>query len=173
VLILASRSPQRRAILEQLGIPFTVEPADVEELSEGDPRQVALENARRKAGGRAGALGVDTVVALDGRIYGKPADHEHARETLLALSDRTHQVVSGMVLGDEGVTVITEVTFRPLDELVDWYVATEEWRERAGGYAIQARGAALVRGIRGDYSNVVGLPIAALLDLLGTRVLGH
>ena len=168
MLILASRSPQRRAILEQLGIAFTVEPADVEELAEGDPVQVALENARRKAGGRPGTLGVDTLVALDGRIYGKPADERQARETLLALGGRTHEVISGMVLGDEGVTVTTEVSFRPLEDLVDWYVATGEWRGRAGGYAIQGRGAALVRGIRGDYLNVVGLPAAALLDLAGT-----
>ena len=144
----------------------------MEELSEGDPVQVALENARRKAGGRANTLGVDTLVALDGRIYGKPADEQDARATLAALSGRTHQVISGMVLADEGVTVTTEVTFRAIDDLLDWYVATGEWRERAGGYAIQARGAALVRGIRGDYSNVVGLPVSALLDLLGTAALG-
>ncbi len=171
-MILASRSPQRRAILEQLGIAVEVRPADVEELAQGDPRDVALENARRKAGSRADTLGVDTLVALDGRIYGKPADAAHARETLGALSGRTHEVVSGLVYGDDGVTVTTEVTFREAsDELLDWYVATDEWRGRAGGYAIQGRGAALVRGIRGDYSNVVGLPVAALLDLVGVAAL--
>jgi septum formation protein len=171
VLILASRSPQRRAILEQLGIPFTVEPADVEELATGDPTAVALENARRKAGGRPNTLGVDTLVALDDRIYGKPEHEAQARETLRALSDTTHRVISGLVYEDDGITVTTEVTFRDVEPLIDWYVATGEWRERAGGYAIQGRGAALVRGIRGDYLNVVGLPVAALLDLLGIAAL--
>jgi septum formation protein len=170
-LILASRSPQRTAILDQLGIAHTVAPADVEELTEGDPRQVALENARRKAGGRPDTLGVDTLVALDDRIYGKPADEGHARETLLALSDATHLVVSGLVYEDDGVVVTTEVTFRDVEPLLDWYLATGEWRGRAGGYAIQGRGAALVRGIRGDYLNVVGLPVAALVDLVGTDLL--
>jgi septum formation protein len=168
-VILASRSPQRRAILEQLGLEFTIQPADVEELAQGDPHEVALENARRKAAAIDGAdvLGVDTLVALDGRIYGKPSAPEAARATLSALSGRTHEVVSGLVLGDDGITVTTEVTFRELDDAtIDWYVATREWEGRAGGYAIQARGAALVRGIRGDYLNVVGLPAAALLDLL-------
>ena len=171
-MILASRSPQRRAILEQLGIAFEVRPADVEELTQGDPKAVALENARRKSGGQPGVLGVDTLVALDGTIFGKPVDAAAAHATLRMLSGRTHEVVSGLLYGDDGVTVVTEVTFRELpDELLDWYVATGEWRERAGGYAIQGRGAALVRGIRGDYSNVVGLPVAALLDLLGASAL--
>ncbi len=144
----------------------------MEELAAGDPVEVALENARRKAGGRQNTLGVDTLVALDGEIYGKPADAGHARATLRALAGRTHQVVSGLVLGDEGTTVTTEVTLREADdELIDWYLETGEWRERAGGYAIQGRGAALVRGIRGDYSNVVGLPVAALVDLLGIAAL--
>jgi len=175
VLILASRSPQRRAILEQVGLAFEVQPADVEELGEGDPREVALENARRKAGGRPRTLGVDTLVALDGRVFGKPADAAGARETLARLAGRTHEVVSGLCYEGDGVAVATEVTFREAgDDLLDWYVATGEWRDRAGGYAIQGRGAALVRGIRGDYLNVVGLPVAALLDLLGVGALtGH
>ena len=142
-------------------------PTDVDELTEGDPIEVALENARRKAGGQPNTLGVDTLVALDGRIYGKPASVEEARETLLALSDRTHRVVSGLVYEDEGVTVTTEVTFRDVGPLVDWYLVADEWQGRAGGYAIQGRGAAFVRGIRGDYFNVVGLPVAALIDVLG------
>ena len=170
-MILASRSPQRTAILKQLGIAHVVEPADVEELEEGDPVEVALENARRKAQGRPDTLGVDTLVALDGVIYGKPESEDQARETLLALSDKTHRVVSGLAYEDQVATVVTEVTFRPLDDLVDWYAQTGEWRGRAGGYAIQGRGAALVREIRGDYLNVVGLPAAALLDLLGLAAL--
>jgi septum formation protein len=117
-------------------------------------------------------LGVDTLVALHGTIYGKPADEAGARATLQTLQGATHQVVSGLALARDGrletASAVTDVTFRPLnDEILDWYVATGEWRERAGGYAIQGRGAALVREIRGDYLNVVGLPAATLLDLLG------
>jgi septum formation protein len=135
---------------------------------------VARENARRKALAVDGALvlGVDTVVALEGVIYGKPRDEAHARETLAALSGATHQVVSGLALVEGGelrtASAVTHVTFRALDRrVIDWYVAGGEWRDRAGGYAIQGRGAALVRAIRGDYLNVVGLPATALLDLLG------
>ena len=170
-LVLASASPQRTAILAQLGIAHVVEPADVVELAEGDPAQVALENARRKAGGRPNTLGVDTLVAHVGRIHGKPRAAAEARSVLLSLSDAVHEVISGLVYEDEGVTVTTEVTFRDIEPVVDWYVATGEWQGRAGGYAIQGKGAALVRGIRGDYLNVVGLPVAALLDLLGLQAL--
>ena len=113
-------------------------------------------------------LGVDTVVALDGRIYGKPADEGEAAATLRALGGRTHEVVSGLALargGDVEVDVaLTSVTFATVTEdLLQWYVATGEWRDRAGGYAIQGRGAALVTAIDGDYLNVVGLPVAQLL----------
>ena len=114
-------------------------------------------------------LGVDTIVVLDGRIYGKPRDEDDAREMLSALSGRTHVVVSGLALKRGETEVIdasTEVRFRDLQEILPWYLASGEWRERAGGYAIQGRGAALVREIHGDYLNVVGLPVAALLDLL-------
>ena len=171
MLTLASASPQRRAILEQLGVAFVVTPSEAEELSEGDPHEVALENARRKATAVEGdlVLGVDTLVALDGAIYGKPADEDHARETLRALQGHTHQVVSGIAVEPQGLTAVavTDVVFREMDDAwIDWYVQTGEWRGRAGGYAIQARGAALVREIRGDYLNVVGLPVSALLDLL-------
>jgi septum formation protein len=131
---------------------------------------VATENARRKAAAVSGdglVLAVDTIVTLDGAIYGKPRDAAHARQTLRALSGRTHQVVSGLALGDTVVHATTDVTFRTLDDGdLDWYLATGEWRERAGGYAIQGRGAALVTRIDGDYLNVVGLPAAALVGLL-------
>ncbi len=153
-------------------MPFTARPADVAELAAGEPHAVAAENARRKAAAtEAGpgevVLGVDTLVALDGVIYGKPRDSEHAVQTLRTLAGRTHEVVSGLVLGTHRpVTAVTTVTFRDLDDAaLAAYVATGEWEGRAGGYAIQGRGAALVRGIRGDYLNVVGLPVAALLDL--------
>jgi len=118
-------------------------------------------------------LGVDTIVVLDAEVYGKPADAADARATLERLGGRTHEVVSGVCLvvpGDaEPRTAVatTRVTFRDLDEkTLNWYIATEEWRERAGGYAIQQRGAALVASLDGDYLNVVGLPVATLLSLL-------
>jgi septum formation protein len=174
MLILASRSPQRRAILEQLGVSFEVRPADIEELEEGPPEQIATENARRKAEAVAApgdvVLGVDTVVSLGDRLYGKPATSDEAGATLRALSGRTHQVISGLCLTDGRDTrttkAITNVQFAALDDaLIDWYVATGEWRDRAGGYAIQGRGAALVERIEGDYFNVVGLPVVVLLEL--------
>jgi septum formation protein len=175
-LVLASRSPQRRAILEQLGIEFDVVDVDVDELSAGPADEVARMNALRKAQAgtatRPGAtvLGVDTVVALDGQIFGKPDSAEDAEAMLQRLSGRTHEVVSGLALlapdNPQVVHEVTMVTFRPLtDELVRRYVKTCEWSGRAGGYAIQEQGAALVRSISGDYLNVVGLPVGALLDL--------
>jgi septum formation protein len=176
-LVLASRSPQRRAILEQLGVDFTIRvPEGVDELESGPPHEVALENAYRKAsaihigGADAPVLGVDTVVALGARLYGKPGDPDEARATLTALAGRRHAVVSGVCLIERGrprtAAAQTLVEFRALSEpLIDWYVASGEWRERAGGYAIQGRGAALVAAIEGDYSNVVGLPVATLLEL--------
>jgi septum formation protein len=130
------------------------------------------ENALRKAQAVAGDLvvGVDTVVALEGRIYGKPQDEEEARGFLHALSGHTHEVWSGIALVEPGRVRqgvdMTEVTFCPLDgRTIDWYLATGEWRDRAGGYAIQGRGAALVERINGDYSTVVGLPVARLVEL--------
>jgi septum formation protein len=186
-LVLASASPQRRAILERLGVSFTVRPTHVAEIEQGEPEKVAVQNALRKAraayraptpepvaGGQGNVgetvLGVDTLVALDGHIYGKPADENDARATLRALSGTTHTVFSGVALlsaGRERVALArTRVDFREFDEkLIDWYVAGGEWRGRAGGYAIQGVGAVLVREIHGDYQNVVGLPLATLLDM--------
>ncbi len=178
-LVLASASPQRSAALARLGVPFEIQPSDVAELEHGAPEEVAVENALRKAravaaarGGGAGeaVLGVDTLVTLDGVIYGKPADAAHARATLSALSGTTHRVLSGVALLLDGeqrtALAATEVRFRELDEtLLEWYVAREEWRERSGGYAIQKGGSLLVAEVRGDYENVVGLPLATLLDL--------
>jgi septum formation protein len=175
--VLASRSPQRSAILNQLGIPFEVQPADVAERAGGDPWAAVLGNALRKARavaervgtGRA-VLGVDTEVLLDGRLLGKAEDERHARAHLEALSRRTHEVLSGVGLlhaGRESTAVVrTAVAFRALDaEVVDWYLDSGEWRGRAGAYAVQGRGAALVASIEGDYWNVVGLPVPALLDM--------
>jgi septum formation protein len=172
VITLASRSPQRRAILTQLGVEFEVVAPDVEELTEGEPRTVVVENALRKARAVDGecVLGVDTEVFLDGRVFGKPADAEAAREQLLALSARVHEVWSGIALREGGsektTAAVTKVRFRSLDEpLLEWYLASGEWRGRAGGYAIQGRGAALVEGVEGDFWNVVGLPVPELLEL--------
>jgi septum formation protein len=178
---------------------------EVEELREGEPAEVVLENARRKA--RAGleqaaapgqvgegegvmALGVDTDVALEGRLLGKARTEDEARERLEALSGRTHEVLSGVVfLGvgafvTDGVTkapvtagnaaaleersgiATSYVTFKRLDDAtLTRYVQSGEWRDRAGAYAIQGLGAILVDELRGDFSNVVGLPLALLLDL--------
>jgi septum formation protein len=176
-LILASASPQRRAILARLGAAFEVRPAGIAEVAHGEPERVAVENALRKARAVRDpardelVLGVDTLVELDGRIYGKPPSERAARATLLALSGATHTVISGIALlhhgaGERTALARTSVRFRELAPgTLDWYVATGEWRERAGAYAIQGAGAALVREIDGDYENVVGLPLAALLDL--------
>jgi septum formation protein len=161
-------------------VAFEVRPSGVEELDRGDPAEVARENALRKAHAACRpdrselVLGCDTLVALDGVIYGKPEDEVAARETLSALGGATHEVVSGVALLRTGAgaepprtaTVRTEVTFRELDStLMDWYVATGEWQGRSGGYAIQGAGAALVRRVEGEVENVVGLPLATLLDI--------
>ena len=175
-LILASASPQRQALLRRLGVRFEARPVDAAELDRGDPEEVALANALSKAraarvADRAEAvIGCDTVVAHGGEIYGKPADERAARATLRALSGETHEVISGLALalpeGERTATARTAVSFRELNEdLLAWYLALGEWRGRAGGYAIQGAGAALVRCIEGDYENVVGLPLATLLDL--------
>jgi septum formation protein len=172
-LILASGSPQRKAILEQLGVDFRVEVPDVEELLEGDPREAVLENALRKARSVRGdvVLGADTAVVLGDRALGKPADRRQAAEFLAALNGGTHEVMTGIAVvdpgGERGDVAVTRVRFRDLRPAeLDWYLATEEWRDRAGGYAIQGRGAALVDSIEGDYWNVVGLPVPALLGLI-------
>jgi septum formation protein len=167
-VILASRSPQRRAILTQLGVEFEVVVPDVEELEEGDPREMVVENALRKVRAVEGdlVLGVDTTVVLDGRSYGKPGNAEEAEEVLRLLSGRTHEVWSGVALNDRTTTACTSVEFRTIAKpLMDWYLRSGEWRDRAGGYAIQGRGAALVERIEGDFWNVVGLPVPALLEL--------
>jgi septum formation protein len=180
-VLLASRSPQRSAILGQLGIPFRVLPsAHEEETVPGDPVATVEENARGKALHVAArvppepdevVLGVDTVVVLGDDILGKAADEAQAREYLLRLAGRTHEVVSGLCLvaGDRLACghAVTCVTFRPLTEgALDRYLASGEWRERAGAYAIQGIGSSLIQGVRGDYFNVVGLPVALLADKL-------
>ena len=174
-LTLASRSPQRRAILAQLGIDFHAVEPEVEEEFEGEPRALVVENALRKARWAADeapgrVLGADTDVVLEGQVLGKPRDRSHAESMLRLLSARTHRVVSGIALIDGAATrtatALTRVEMRSLEAPeLEWYLDSGEWRERAGGYAIQGRGAALVEAIEGDFWNVVGLPVAELLRL--------
>ena len=183
-LLLASRSPQRRAILGQLAIPFeAVVPQYDEKLSAADPIAEVERHAQGKARSMAGiagdrpVLGVDTEVVLDGRVYGKPGDEAEAEAMLEELSGQTHEVVSGLCLltpaWEELRHAVTRVSFRALTPReLGLYVVSEEWRERAGGYAIQGLGAALVERIDGDYLNVVGLPTALLVHLLAERFPG-
>lgn len=183
-LLLASRSPQRRAILEQLAIPFeAVVPQYYEQLTRADPVAEVERHAQGKARSVAGiagdrpVLGVDTEVVLDGRVYGKPADEAEAEAMLDELSGKTHEVISGLCLltpaWEELRHAVTRVSFRALTPReLGLYVVSEEWRERAGGYAIQGLGAALVERIEGDYLNVVGLPAALLVGLLAERFPG-
>jgi septum formation protein len=169
---------------------------EVEELTEGEPEEAVVENARRKA--RAGTeilmrghqppklagavtgvagvgwdlvLGVDTEVVLDGRLLGKAADQNEARDRLEALSGRTHEVLSGVVLiardGERSGLAKSRVTFRALtSELLAAYLASGEWRDRAGAYAVQGLGSTLVERVEGDLSNVIGLPVALLVELV-------
>ena len=189
-LVLASRSPRRREILGWLGVEFEVVDPDVDELTTGlDPEGLVLENARRKAaagiealtGGADDAvvLAVDTDVFVDGEMLGQPADRAGAEERLLRLSGREHDVLSGLCLLGPRATGIpgdplrersgvarSRVGFRDLDEsLLAAYLDSEEWRGRAGGYAIQGLGSILVDRVEGDFSNVVGLPVRLLLQL--------
>ena len=177
MLVLASTSPQRRAILDQLRIPYEAVAPRYEEHDPPDADPVAL--VREHVGGKARSvhraggvtLGVDTTVHLDERIYAKPDGADGATAMLRELAGRTHAVLSGLCLitdaGERVEHAETRVTFRHLDDdAVAAYVASREWEGRAGGYAIQGLGGRLVERIDGDYLNVVGLPGALLLDVL-------
>jgi nucleoside triphosphate pyrophosphatase len=182
-IILASRSPQRRTLLKSLGLNFTSIPSEVEETSEGEPREVVLANALAKgravaARRREGTLVIagDTEVVVDGRVVGQPAFEGEARWCLETLSGRTHEVLGALALvgpdridGEPSVRTGVEssrVTFGDLGpDLIDRYLASGEWRGRAGGYAVQGLGSALVDGVDGDVSNVIGLPVRLLLRL--------
>jgi nucleoside triphosphate pyrophosphatase len=176
-LLLASTSPQRSAILHQLAIPFDVVAPDYEEVGD-DPVEHAVGKARSVDPGDARpVLGVDTIVRCDGVVLGKPDDYADAERMLERLSGKTHEVISGLCLRtfawEEVQTETTLVSFRPLTPRdLAWYLAAGEWEGRAGGYAIQGRGAALVERIEGDYLNVVGLPAALLVRLLASRFAG-
>jgi septum formation protein len=180
-LVLASRSPQRSTLLRQLGVPFRIVVSEHDEdLHDGDPVRIVERNARGKAEEvlarvrlRTGelVLGVDTVVVADGRVLGKASGEDEAAQYLRLLAGRRHEVFSGLHLcsRERGTTVhaMTGVTFRELEAgEIARYVACGEWRERAGAYAIQGVGSALVSSVDGDYFNVVGLPVPALLGAL-------
>jgi len=176
-LVLASTSPQRRAILEQLQLPFVVVPPHYEELGD-DPVEHAAGKARSVDGAGRVVLGVDTDVFLDGRRLGKAGDADEARAMLESLTGRTHEVVSGLCLRSPGWEelhrVSTAVSFRPVAAAeIARFVASGEWQGRAGAYAIQGLGATLVERLEGDYLNVVGLPAALLVRLLAEHFPGR
>jgi septum formation protein len=181
-VVLASASPRRRDLLEKIGLKFIVAPAEVDEdsLPYRTPRELAIKAAFAKALAvaphyqRAILLAADTVVALDGKVYGKPASPDDARRMLRELSGQRHVVITGIVVKESrGMAVLdaveTWVTLRELSEgEIERYVATGEPMDKAGAYAIQGRANAFVTHVEGDYWNVVGLPVARLLELLGS-----
>ena len=183
-LLLASRSPQRRAILEQLGVPFEVALPQFEEAVGGaDPAETVRENARGKARSVAGVaaerpvLGVDTEVVVEGRVFGKPGERLRGRGDAGGARRPDARGRLGLCLltpgWEEVEHEVTRVSFRELDARdLAAYVGTGEWEGRAGAYAVQGRGAALVERIEGDYLNVVGLPAALLVRLLAERFPG-
>lgn len=200
LLILASRSPRRHSLLRDLGIPFTAALSEAEEESEGGPPQeIAERNALAKIGAvglatdlppGAFILGTDTLVVVDDRVMGKPQSAADAASMVAALAGRTHRVVSGVALRRSGFAdgpdgfgetrvghAWTDVTFLPLSEDdVDAYVASGEWKGKAGGYAVQGLAALFVAEVRGEYSNVVGLPLCLLARMfreLGFDLLGR
>jgi septum formation protein len=173
-VVLASGSPQRREILEKLGVEFEVVVPGVDELTGGDPEVEVVENARRKARAVAGegriVIACDTDVALDGKALGKPADEDEARDYLDRMSGRAHTVLSGLVVLEDGEErrglESTSVFFKRLSaEEKERYVRFGEWRGRSGGYAIQTLGSTLVERVEGSVSNVVGLPVGLLVEL--------
>jgi septum formation protein len=179
-LILASESPRRIKLLEQIGIPFTSLPSNIDENSiKGSPSDIAEKLAERKAmaahanpGGRW-ILGADTIVVSGNSIMGKPSDNEDARSMLSILSGKEHEVITGYaIISPSGEIACTDheetrVSIKILsDKEIDSYIATQEPFGKAGSYAIQGIGSFLVEGIRGSYSNVVGLPLCPLIKKL-------
>jgi septum formation protein len=179
-LILASASPRREELLRQLGVPFTVVRSDLpEEMTGGSPveslRALSLAKARAVAGrvGTGVVLGADTVVVLDGVIFGKPANPDDARRMLRALRGRSHEVITGVALVEAPAraeisrVVVTRVQMRRYGEdEIDAYVATGEPTDKAGAYGIQGEGGKLVSRVDGCYWNVVGLPLRTTRRLL-------
>jgi len=179
-LILASASPRREELLRRLGVPFSVVRSDLpEELTGGSSvesvRALALAKARAVAGRVATGvvLGADTVVVLDGAIFGKPANPDDARRMLRALRGRSHQVITGVALveapalAETSLAVVTRVQMRQYGEdEIDAYVGSGEPADKAGAYAIQGEGGKLVSHVDGCYTNVVGLPLGTTRRLL-------
>jgi len=180
-LVLASASPRRAEILRAVGWPFEALPANIDESRHDHEdattyvKRVALAKAEvvtlRVTG--ATVVGADTVVVVEGEILGKPRDEEDARRMLRLLQGRWHQVLTGVAVFNGNVGrarvahEVTEVRFAVMDEAeVGWYVATGEPIDKAGAYAIQGLGARFIKGIKGDYSNVVGLPVRLLYELI-------
>jgi septum formation protein len=180
-IVLASQSPQRIALLEQIGLKFEKIPSNVDE--EKVPRTRPTSYVKRLAKLKAKAvakqidegivIGADTVVCIDDRILDKPQDTNDAINTLRLLDGRVHRVISGICVINKysGTTftksITTKVKFKKLDnKLIEWYIGTGESFDKAGSYAIQGKGAVLIEWIRGDYSNVVGMPVAALTLIL-------
>lgn len=186
MLVLASASPRRQELLCNAGIEFTVLPADVVEIpfdGEGArdcARRLAREKAWKVWRARPGdvVLGADTIVVVDGTILGKPVDHDDAARMLRLLAGRTHQVVTGVCLiGSKQDTVVdSETTLVTMSELSDQeildYVATGEPMDKAGAYAIQGIASRWIPRIEGDYSNVVGLPVARVYRMLRDSKVG-
>ncbi len=180
MLILASQSPRRRELLEQIGLrDFLIHPAKGEETAPAglSPERLVERLSRQKAAEVAAAcpgdvvIAADTVVAAGGAVLGKPRTPEEAAEMLASLSGRTHTVYTGVTVRRDGEAVTeheaTSVRFRPLSRAeIAAYVATGEPMDKAGAYGIQGRGALLVEGIEGDYFNVVGLPLCRLAQIL-------
>ena len=178
-LLLASSSPRRSQILEMIGWPFEVGAVEVDETLRDDesPRQYVsrLAAAKAKASGDIHShrpiVAADTTVVVDEHILAKPADAEDARRMLRLLQGRWHQVLTGVgLLSESGLEVdveMTEVRFAPMSKAeIDWYVETREPMDKAGAYAIQGKGARFIEGIKGDYFNVMGLPVRLLYDLV-------
>lgn len=194
-LILASASPRRRELLGSLGLDFTVRPVDLEETPHPneEPRAYVERLAREKARARCApgelVLAADTIVVADGELLGKPSGPEEAEAMLHRLAGREHTVLTGVALRqpgtgeqapeeptdgarEEATVERSDVTLAPLSsEEIRWYVTTGEPLDKAGSYAIQGLGALFVESVRGNYSNVVGLPLPALYRLF--RRLGH
>ena len=176
-LILASSSPRRRELMGYTGIPFEVITAEAEETKKGDPRALVMENARRKARAVADThpgrtvLGADTVVYLEGKVLGKPRDHADAKRMIAQLSGAWHTVYTGVcVISPQGEDVRCDesrVRFvRLTEEEIERYAASQEPMDKAGAYALQGKGGMFVSRIEGSYSNVIGLPMALVREML-------
>lgn len=183
-IVLASQSPRRRELLEQLGLEFTIQPSTVEEkVTSEDPVEVVRELSRQKAqdvadqmekehpGHDMVVLGADTIVVYKGRILGKPADRDDAEKMLHMLQGNTHSVYTGVTLIGKGKSVTfaeeTKVKMYPVShEEITWYIETKEPDDKAGSYAVQGLGARFIQKIEGDYNNVVGLPAGRIYQIL-------